>query len=66
MLPFAAHTAVSKKKASSSQDVLYGDEDENAESDVEEDDDIEKDALIKVFKFIVKRGSSGLNVVSTL
>lgn len=49
VLPFAAHKTVSKKKVSS-QDDLYGEEDEYVESDAEDNDDIEKDTLIKVSK----------------
>lgn len=52
-LPFAAHTVTNKRKGVS-QDSLYGeeDDDEYGASDVEEDDDIEKDAMIKVDKYV--------------
>lgn len=48
VLPFATHTTVTKKKGTS-QDDLYGEEDDYVESGAEDDDDdIEKDTLIKV------------------
>lgn len=53
VLPFAAH-AVSKKKASAQED-LYGEEDEYTEANVdgeEDDDDVEKDVMIKVMEYL--------------
>lgn len=51
VLPFAPQANVSKKKGVSHDD-LYGEEEDGVESNPEEDEDVEKDALIKVCSHI--------------